>query len=569
MARYRIDRACGHQETVQLPGKGRERDRRAAREQSRPCRECWHKEREEESRAAAEAAERDGLSRLQGPPRAVAWAATIRQVLLTRLEKYVADLQHAGPDRSGHGAEGGGAGAHSAPASAPAVAEAGRTALAAVREISTAGWFIDHRDVPPPVLVTRAGRGEFVPRTREQKAAGFDPHGYNTVTLPEGEVRPGRDGDAAVVTLRCSRWEGCTFTHPAALTTVRAAGTGPQERAGVVELRFHGGWRFAVSDGRRTLRVPAQEMHADRTTGRRDGPGPRHYLLPAPWREGAWNEIDVPAGDVDGEAFTAFGERRPGWVRVTLRRSRWEGLHLHHRGELVVRHRPGFVTLLVPPDMPQVWLRGGVGRTVVPAAELAGDRARPLHRPGESLAVPQERWHRVVFDPSRVRRVKDVSMCRFGWETGDPRAVVFHRMTMCRTREDGTVAWHFPGHWEFRLHLPQGGTRTLSATQFVEATADWALTEPAPGTHRRVPEPLDPVVAEIDDELLDDLGIPEEWDLHDGPDPGDGHPAPAAAAPGDDTGRATADSSAPTARADHRPGTTAHGTDDEGRNTDR
>ncbi|MFE0776888.1 hypothetical protein [Streptomyces sp. NPDC058861] len=539
MARYQISRSCGHLETIELFGNRRERDRRAKWEedQERLCRECWqeerNREREEEHQAAAEAAEREGLPELQGSPKQVAWAETIRHDLLAQMKEFVDGLP---PAQAWHGGERAPDGDEPATegsvqrAVARTEAEAGRAALAALREVSAARWFIDNRHSSVPKLVGLARRGELAPRTAEQEAAGFDPNGYSTFTLPRGEVRITPDGDV-VVTLRGSRWEGCTFTHPAALTTVHTGTTGTgddtEQGAGVVELRFHGGWSFMVSDGRRAGRVTAQEMHTDRTTGRRE-PGPRRYLLPAPWRPGAWNEIDVPEADVEEETRTIFGERLTGYVRVMLRHSRWEGLYLHHRRRLVVRHRPGYVTLLVPPGVTHVRLDGGVERTAVPAAEFAEDRARPLDRPGASLAVPQERWHRVVFDPSRIRRVKDASMVRFGWETQDPKAVVFHPWTMCRTREDGTVVWHFPDRWEFRLRLPEGGTRTLSATDFVEVTASWARTEPTPGTHRRVPEPLDPVVAEVDPELLDDdLGIPEEWDIDDAwQDDGDDQPGP-------------------------------------------
>ncbi|MFB6814348.1 hypothetical protein ACFCV8_07360 [Streptomyces sp. NPDC056347] len=543
MARYQITHSCGHEATVQLSGSRRDREWRAGKEEERPCRECWQKERdrerEEERRAAVEAAGREGLPELEGSPKQVAWAETIRRDLISRLEEFVDGLQRYRVPRDGEAAPDGDgpvsersarrAAARAAKAAEAAGAEeAGRTALAALREVSTARWFIDNQTTVAARLVSLARRGEFVPRTPEQEAAGFDPNGNNTLRLPRGEVRIEQDGDA-VVTLRGSRWEGCFFTHPASLTTVHTGTAGTEQadddEAGPVELKFHGGWTFAVSDGRRVRRVAAQEMHADRTAGRREGPGPRHYLLPAPWRPEAWNEIDVPEGDI-AEAIDAFGDRMPGHVRVMLRCSRWEGLYLHHRRRLVVQHRPGYVTLLVPSDTPQLRLHGGAGRTTVPAAELAEDRARPLQGPGDSLAVPQERWHRVVFHSSRVRQVKDASMVRFGWETQDPKAVVFHRGTMCRALKGGAVEWRFPDRWEFQLRLPQGGTRTLSAAEFVEVTADWARTEPVPGTHQRVPDLLDPAVPEIDPELLDDgLDIPEEWDTDDdGQDPGDDHP---------------------------------------------
>ncbi|MFJ2819128.1 hypothetical protein [Streptomyces sp. NPDC087294] len=524
MTRYRIDRSCGHQETVELfGGSSRDRDRRAEREEDRSCHACWQeqrdREREQERLAAAEAAEREGLPGLQGSSKQIDWALTLRHDLLARLEEHVEELRRTERDRQdrawqydGTAPDGdGGAGraerVHRAAARAARKVQAGRTALEAVREVSAARWFIDHGSTPPDELVAMAARGDLAPRTPEQKAAGFDPHGYSAFTVPRDEVEFAGDGDA-VVTLRGSRWEGCVFTHPAALATVREEAGGT-----VVELRFHGDWGFVVSDGRRKGRVPAREMHADRTAGRREEAGPRYFLLPSPWRPDAWNEIDVPEGDIT-EAFDVFGDCLTGHVRVMLRCSRWEGLYLHHSRRLVVRHRPGYVTLLVPPSMPHLRLHGGAGKTVVPAGELAEDRARPLEGPGQSLAVPQERWHRVVFDSSRVREVKDASMVRFGWESQDPKAVVFHRGTMCRALKDGAVEWRFPDGWEFRLRLPEGGARVLSAAEFVEATADWARTEPAPGTHQRVPDLLDPVVPEIDPDLLDDdVDLPEEWGI--------------------------------------------------------
>ncbi|MFJ2875515.1 MULTISPECIES: hypothetical protein [unclassified Streptomyces] len=526
MPSHQVTRSCGHEETVQLYGNRRDRDRRAEWEGNLLCHACGEAERDrqrqEERRAAMEAAERQGLPELEGSPKQIEWAVTLRHDLLSELEEFADRLQmrERRARERGKGAPDG----DERVAAAGERARAGRTALAAVREVSAAKWFIDHRNVTSRALVERAARGEFVPRTPEQQAAGFDPRGFNTFTVPLDEVVFDRDGDA-LVTLRGSRWEDCAFTHPAALVTVRGAGgdqgggtatgEGTQE---TVEVRFRGDWGFVVSDGRRKRHVAAQEMHADRTTGRREMPGPRHYLTPAPWRAGSWNEIDIPEGDVEDEAFGVFGDRLPGRARVTLRRSRWEGLYLHHGHRQMTRHRPGYVTLLIPPDMESLRLRGGAERVTVAARELAEDRARPLEEPGKSLAAVQERWHRVVFAPSRIRQVKDgASMCRFGWETQDPEAVVFHRGTMCRTRRDGSVAWHFPDRWTFTLRLPGGGTRTLSATEFVEVTASWARTLPAPGSYRLVPEQLDPVAAELDDALLDDLDLPDEWDIGEEP----------------------------------------------------
>ena len=114
MAKYDITHTCGHSETVQLIGPHRERESRIGWLESHLCPRCWEAEkarkRADEVAQAAEAASADGLPPLEGTPKQVAWAETIRRHRmvavaelrtrpdaspeeLTRLERAVANLR--------------------------------------------------------------------------------------------------------------------------------------------------------------------------------------------------------------------------------------------------------------------------------------------------------------------------------------------------------------------------------------------------------------------------------------------------------------------------------------------
>jgi hypothetical protein len=96
MSLYLIDRACGHQEEVQIYGTNvnGERQRKAAWLATQPCtgcaREQCSQERQGRNAAAAAQAAADGLPALEGTPRQVAWATTIRQDTLNSLRASVA-----------------------------------------------------------------------------------------------------------------------------------------------------------------------------------------------------------------------------------------------------------------------------------------------------------------------------------------------------------------------------------------------------------------------------------------------------------------------------------------------
>lgn len=83
MSKYQITRACGHEETIQIVGPTKDRDRKVAFEESKLCYDCW-KARQAEERAAEAAkaaveAQTSGLPTLTGSEKQIAWAETIRK----------------------------------------------------------------------------------------------------------------------------------------------------------------------------------------------------------------------------------------------------------------------------------------------------------------------------------------------------------------------------------------------------------------------------------------------------------------------------------------------------------
>lgn len=74
--KYEIKHSCGHIETVELFGKGEERERKIKWLESQPCFEC--QKAEANAKAEAEAKE-NGYPELTGTEKQVAWANTLRQ----------------------------------------------------------------------------------------------------------------------------------------------------------------------------------------------------------------------------------------------------------------------------------------------------------------------------------------------------------------------------------------------------------------------------------------------------------------------------------------------------------
>ena len=86
--KYEIKYACGHTGTVQLFGKTADRERKVKWLETQICPDCEHaeteKRRAEEAKAAEEKAEEFGLPELEGTPKQVSWALTIRDNIIKR-----------------------------------------------------------------------------------------------------------------------------------------------------------------------------------------------------------------------------------------------------------------------------------------------------------------------------------------------------------------------------------------------------------------------------------------------------------------------------------------------------
>ena len=82
MAKYTINRSCGHEERIQIYGPERDRDGKAEREARKLCGECYRTAKLAESKIAGEqavAATADRpLPALSGSEKQIAWAEQIR-----------------------------------------------------------------------------------------------------------------------------------------------------------------------------------------------------------------------------------------------------------------------------------------------------------------------------------------------------------------------------------------------------------------------------------------------------------------------------------------------------------
>lgn len=103
---------CGHQDVVDLYGSNNEREKKIAYYASIDCPEC-------RKAVAAEAAKQAGLPELTGTAKQVAWAATIRKETIKAVENMLAGMK----DPDGTGAR----------------------ILTALKEKTSAGWWIDNR----------------------------------------------------------------------------------------------------------------------------------------------------------------------------------------------------------------------------------------------------------------------------------------------------------------------------------------------------------------------------------------------------------------------------------------
>lgn len=93
MAKYEVTYTCGHSDTIQLYGKGRDREWKLRNEESKLCPECYKKylteERNRQNTEAAEANQFAGLPVLEGTESQIAWAESIRKEILANIEKQI------------------------------------------------------------------------------------------------------------------------------------------------------------------------------------------------------------------------------------------------------------------------------------------------------------------------------------------------------------------------------------------------------------------------------------------------------------------------------------------------
>jgi len=144
MGKTAITRACGHEETVTIGGPVNGRDAKLAHEATLLCQECWQAERSRQAAALQESGESAGLPALEGSPKQIAWAVTIRAKLLREVEEWQAYLTRqveslGGIERLSEQDRG--------------EAERMEAAIAAARREAGASWWIDRRSCSAKMII--------------------------------------------------------------------------------------------------------------------------------------------------------------------------------------------------------------------------------------------------------------------------------------------------------------------------------------------------------------------------------------------------------------------------------
>ena len=98
MAKYQIEFSCGHTETRDIIGRVSDRESKAEWMAQGLCSECWEEEKkrqfEEQKMKAAEEAREYGLPELTGSEKQIAWANTLRQEWIKKIEKHIGQIQN-------------------------------------------------------------------------------------------------------------------------------------------------------------------------------------------------------------------------------------------------------------------------------------------------------------------------------------------------------------------------------------------------------------------------------------------------------------------------------------------
>ena len=93
MAKYDVVFSCGHEERIELFGKGTERERKIAWfEKYGLCSTCY---KAEQQAVAAKRAEKWGLPALTGSPKQIAWAERIRSEFFLQIEEMEKESGHS------------------------------------------------------------------------------------------------------------------------------------------------------------------------------------------------------------------------------------------------------------------------------------------------------------------------------------------------------------------------------------------------------------------------------------------------------------------------------------------
>jgi len=95
MAKYNVTHTCGHTATHQLVGPHTERDRKIAYYETQLCADCWQVEQDAKAKEIAEASANQGLPALQGSPKQITWAETIRAKILAEIDAVLGKVNPA------------------------------------------------------------------------------------------------------------------------------------------------------------------------------------------------------------------------------------------------------------------------------------------------------------------------------------------------------------------------------------------------------------------------------------------------------------------------------------------
>lgn len=104
MAQWNITHICGHNETHQLYGPGKDRTQRAKWLETTLCSDCYKAEQErqkiESAQIAAEENKESGLPALEGTDKQITWAETIRAKIKAEMDSIISQIVTTEPQTS-------------------------------------------------------------------------------------------------------------------------------------------------------------------------------------------------------------------------------------------------------------------------------------------------------------------------------------------------------------------------------------------------------------------------------------------------------------------------------------